>query len=92
MRYVEQHTATDDAIAGHVDREPRRTRRGECVDAHVVVELVVVDDVTERVDVAVGVAMHVHREPIRREFEAWDTNAIGGVPGHLVLGRFRVVG
>ena len=67
---VEKHAATDDSVSDHLNRERGRAGRSDDVDRHVVVELRVVDDMAQRVDVARGVPMDVHREAVHREVES----------------------
>jgi hypothetical protein len=91
QRYVEENTSTDDAVARHVYRKSRRAGGCECVDADIVIELAVVDDLTQSINVAVGVAVHVHGEPIHREIEPCITSVIIGAAGHLVSAGLGVV-
>jgi hypothetical protein len=84
-------SAAGDALARVVDGQLGRPRRGHRLGVDAVVELSVEDHVAQRVDVAVGVAVDVHRQAVGGEGEARSGGVIGPV-GHLVDGRIGVVG
>jgi hypothetical protein len=57
---------------------------------HAVVQRPVVDDVTEGVDVAVGVAVHIHRQTVHGELQTGCRRLIIGAD-HLVAAGFGIV-
>ena len=66
-RNVEQQTTADDPAAGYFDRELSGPRCSDGACAQAVEEGPVEDHVTQGVDVAVGVAVDVHRYPVQGE-------------------------
>ena len=86
---VEQHPPSHDPVAGHVDRQ-RSPVTGRSAGVHSVVQRSVEDDVTQGVDVAVGVAVHVHRQTVHGELQAGCRRPVTGAE-HLVAAGFGVV-
>jgi hypothetical protein len=66
-RNAEQQTTADDPAAGYLDGQLSGPRRRDGARAQAVVEGPLEDHVTQGVDVAVGVAVDVHRYPVQGE-------------------------
>ena len=85
-RNVQQHAAADDAVAGHVDRQFGRARRGDAVAVTSLYSRPI-DHVAKGVDVTVRVAVHVHCQPVHGERQTGAVGPFGGRTGHLVDAR-----
>jgi len=84
-RDVEQHAPSGDALASQVDGQVAGIRR----DA--VVQHAVVADVTQRVQVAVGIAVHVQEQGVHGEIESVAAAWPGGGMGEVVHPGLRVI-
>jgi hypothetical protein len=89
--YVEEHPATDQAIAQQVDRAGHRPSGGDLCIGDSSIEHAVVHDMTERVDVAVSLVVVVDADVVLGEAHAFGSDVDVGQHGHLVMGRLGVV-
>ena len=91
-RDVQQHAAADDPVPGRLVGQLRRPGRPDGLRRHVVVEPGLVDDVAQRVDVAVGVPVNVHGQPVRGKGQPIRVGLVPGRAGHVVHGGVGIVG
>jgi hypothetical protein len=61
------------------------------LSAAAVVQIRSVDDMAQRIDVTVGVAVHVHRQPVHGKRQPGRVGLIAGCTGHLMDTRIRVI-
>nr|BBJ49667.1 hypothetical protein SAVMC3_22960 [Streptomyces avermitilis] len=89
---VEEHPASDDAVAGQGDGQGARpVRRQRVRRRYATVQGAVVDDVAQRVDMAVHIAVNVHGDAVPRELHSGRVRFAVGRSGEPVLGRIGVV-
>jgi hypothetical protein len=89
-RHIEQHPAADDAVGGDRDGQLGRSGLGDGFRRHSVVQLTIEDDVAQGIDVSVGVAVDVHRDPVHAERQPRPCVGPQRLL-HLVLGGVGVV-
>ena len=90
-RDVEQHATADDAVVRVVDGQLAGALRGDRARRDAVVQRPVVADVAQRVDVAVHVAVDVHRQLVRGERHSRYLRMLAWQALHVPRTRFGVV-
>lgn len=88
---VQQHAAPDDAVVDEVQGQFAGALRRQACRRDTAVQLAVEDHVTERVEVAVRVPVHVHRQPVTGEVQPRRVDVVRRGAGHRVVRGFCVV-
>ena len=84
-------TPRPDSVVGLVDGQ--RCRAGGCdgLRGHPVVQLAVVDDVTQGVDMAVSVPVNVDSDAVHGEVQPWQGRSSIAGSSHTVLAGFGAI-
>jgi len=90
-RNVEQDAAAGNPVPCHLNGQLRRPRGGDGVGGNAVVQPRAVDDMTQGVDMTIGVAVHVHGQPVHGKGQSSWVGLVPGRTDHLMDGGLGVV-